>query len=99
MNMKLVREPLRNSFEALSTQNLIILRNFQYWPKVFVSYKKIHVNGDSKTLLVSFVQFIFETANLHYLKWSCILILLQNPALLLNTQCVNSQYVTCHFIF
>ncbi len=40
VNMKIVMEPLRNSKETLSTQNLIILGNFQYWTKFLVSYKK-----------------------------------------------------------
>ena len=40
MNMKIVSESLRNSYEALSTQNLIILRNFQCWPQFLVSYIK-----------------------------------------------------------
>ena len=39
MKMKIVVETLRNSKETLSTQNLIILRNFQYWPKFLVYFK------------------------------------------------------------
>ena len=46
MNMKIVMEAFRNSQETPSTQNLIILRNFQCWPKFLVSYKKIHVQAD-----------------------------------------------------
>ena len=41
--MKTLMEPLRNSYETPSTQKVIILRNFQYWPKFLVSYKKIRV--------------------------------------------------------
>ena len=33
MNIENVLEPLRKSYEILSTGDLIILRNFQYWPK------------------------------------------------------------------
>ena len=32
-------ESLRNLTETLSTENLIILRNFEYWPKSLVSLK------------------------------------------------------------
>ena len=38
-NMKMVMELLRNSEGAPTTENLIILRNFPYWFKVF-SFKK-----------------------------------------------------------
>ena len=31
---------LETHIKTLSTQNLKILRNFQYWPKFLVSYKK-----------------------------------------------------------
>ena len=41
--MKIVMEPLRNSQETLSTQNLIILRNVQCRRKFLVSYIKIRV--------------------------------------------------------
>ena len=40
LNIKVVIEPLRNSQETPSTQILIILRNFQFWPKFLVSYKR-----------------------------------------------------------
>ena len=43
MNMKIVMEPLRNSKETLSSQDLMILRNSQYSPKFLVSYKEIRV--------------------------------------------------------
>ena len=38
VKMKIVIEPLRNSYETLSTQNPIFLRNFQYWLKFLASY-------------------------------------------------------------
>ena len=40
MNIEYVMEPLRNLLETLSTENLIISRNYQCWPKFLVSYKK-----------------------------------------------------------
>ena len=39
VNMKTVMEPLRNSKETVSTLNLIVFANFQYWPRFLVSYK------------------------------------------------------------
>ena len=41
MNTKTFMEPLTNLQDTLSTENLIILRDFQYWPKFLVSYGKI----------------------------------------------------------
>ena len=41
-NLKIIKKPLRNSSET--TQNLINLGNFQYWPNFFVSYRKIRVH-------------------------------------------------------
>ena len=43
VDMKIVMGNLRKSYDAPSGENLIILRNFQYWPKFLVSYKKICV--------------------------------------------------------
>ena len=41
VNMKSVMEHLRNSQKTLSTQKLIISRNFQDWPKFLVPYKNM----------------------------------------------------------
>ena len=50
MNMgNVVMESLRNSLETMSTENLIIVRNIQYWSKFLVSYEKYvypHKIGD-----------------------------------------------------
>ena len=55
--MKIVLKPFRNSQETLSTtQNLIILRNFQYRPKFLVSYKK-HVHSLSDIDVTAFSLF------------------------------------------
>ena len=40
MNMKIAMKPLRKLSETQSTENLIILRNFQYRLKFLVSYTK-----------------------------------------------------------
>ena len=42
--MKIVMEPIRYSQETLSTENMAILRNFQYGLKFLVSYKKLRVS-------------------------------------------------------
>ena len=41
MYIEKVKEPLRNSYETLSTENLIILRNFQHLPKFLEVLKKV----------------------------------------------------------
>ena len=51
VNMKIVMEPLRNCQGAPSTENLIILRNFQCWLKFLVSYEKICVLQNSSDYL------------------------------------------------
>ena len=43
VNIEIVTEPLKDSLETLSAQNLIILRNFQYRPKFLVSHIKQRV--------------------------------------------------------
>ena len=41
---------------TLSTEDLMILRNFQYWPKVLVSYLKLHMQSWQQVQL--FIQLI-----------------------------------------
>ena len=54
VNRKTVVELLRNSYETLGTQILLILRNFQYRPKFLVSYKEIRVMTENlRTLIFS----------------------------------------------
>ena len=43
VNMKFVMEPLRNSYETLSTQNLTILRNFQVLDQILTLEYRIIV--------------------------------------------------------
>ena len=43
VNKMIVMKPSRNLLETRSGQNLILLRNFQYWPKFLVSYKEGNV--------------------------------------------------------
>ena len=55
VDIKLVTEPLRNLQETLSTQNLIILRNFHYLARFLVSYKKVrqvkNIFSNTKSML------------------------------------------------
>ena len=45
MGIENVMDTLRNSSETLSTENLIILRNFRYWPQFLVLFSKISVSA------------------------------------------------------
>lgn len=52
--MKIGMEVVRNSQEALSTHNLIILRNFKYWLKLLISHKKVPAYQVLFSLLIIF---------------------------------------------
>ena len=40
VNKEIPMEPLRNLEETIRSEDLIFFRNYQYWLKFFVSFKK-----------------------------------------------------------
>ena len=69
--MKIVMEPLRNSQETLSTENLMFLRNFQYWPRYLSFLKtstcrlqivKTNVNSNYKHRMLKYLKRAVKTS-------------------------------------
>ena len=60
MNIKIVMEIRK---KTPKTENLTILRNFQYGPKFLVSYEIIRVsyNPESSILHIKYLQHLLET--------------------------------------